>query len=65
MSDCVLGFHVWMYSQDHKLTVNTTLDQGEILDMCYDSEKTGALIIGGAVPKHYIAMANRLKSEFL
>lgn len=57
ISDSILGFQVWMYSQDHKLTVNTTLDQKDILDIAYDSKKSGALIIGGGVPKHYIAMA--------
>lgn len=63
ISDSVLGFHVWMYSQDHKLTVNTTLDQGEILDMTFGSKKTGALIVGGGVPKHYIAMANQISDR--
>lgn len=63
ISDSVLGFHVWMYSQDHKLTVNTTLDQGEILDITFGSKKTGALIVGGGVPKHYIAMANQISDR--
>lgn len=65
ISDSVLGFHVWMYSQDHDFTVNTTLDQAEMLNICFDSEKTGALIVGGAVPKHYIAMAMQISPRSL
>lgn len=57
ISDCVLGFHVWMHSQDHKLTVNTTKDQAEILDITFNSKRSGALITQGGVPKHYVAMA--------
>jgi len=57
LSDSILGFQIWMHSQDHKLTVNTTLDQKDMFDIAYDSQRSGALIIGGGVPKHYIAMA--------
>ena len=57
ISDSILGFQIWMHSQSHKLTVNTTLDQKDILDIAFDSKRSGALIIGGGVPKHYIAMA--------
>ncbi len=65
ISDCVLGFHVWMYSQDHKLTVNTTKDQGEILDITFNAERTGALITQGGVPKHYVAMAMQVSPKAL
>lgn len=56
ISDSILGFQIWMYSQDHKLMVNPTLDQKDMLDIAFDSKRSGALIIGGGVPKHYIAM---------
>lgn len=65
ISDSVLGFHVWMYSQDHKLTVNTTLDQAEMLDITFACKKAGALIIGGGVPKHYVAMCMQVSPRAL
>ena len=57
ISDSILGFQIWMYSQDQKFTVNTTLDHKDMLDIAFKSERSGALIIGGGVPKHFIAMA--------
>ncbi len=63
LPDSVLGFQVWMYSQNHDLTVNTTIDQGEVLDIVFESEKTGALVVGGGVPKHYVAMAAQIADK--
>lgn len=60
ISDSVLGFQIWMYSQDHKLTVNTTKDQAEILDIFFNTKRTGVLITSGGVPKHYVAMASQI-----
>jgi deoxyhypusine synthase len=57
LTDSVLGFHVWMHSQDNKLSVNPLLDIKEILNMVFESNKRGALITGGGTPKHFIAMA--------
>jgi len=65
ISDSVLGFHIWMYSQDHELIVNTTLDQNEMLDITFGCKKAGALILGGGVPKHYIAMAMQVSPRTL
>jgi len=64
-SDCVLAFHVWMYSQEHKLTVNTTLDQTEMLDITFNSKRAGAIITQGGVPKHYVAMAMQVSPQAL
>lgn len=64
IADSILGFQAWMYSQDHELKVDPTLDQKEILDICFEN-RAGAVIIGGGVPKHYIAQAMQVSGKGL
>lgn len=63
--DSILGFQIWMFSQTHKLFIDTFSDQKVMLDIAYDSKKRGALIIGGGVPKHFIALAMQVTSQGL
>lgn len=65
LGDSVLGFHAWMYGQDHKLEVNPLLDQKKMLDLVWDNKKVGAVILGGGVPKHYIALAAQVTGKGL
>ena len=46
-----------MYSQTSGLKVDLFKDQAEILDLVWSSRKTGALILGGGVPKNYLNQA--------
>ena len=55
--DSILGFQIWMFSQTHNLFIDSFDDQRVMLDIAYDSKKRGALIVGGGVPKHFIALA--------
>ena len=56
--DSILGIQVWMYSQDHNLKVNELKDLGYLINLNFDLKKegknTGALILGGGVPKNFI-----------
>ncbi len=67
ITDSMLGFHVWMYSQDHKLKVNPQLDIRDFMDVVWQENKNyGLLILGGGVPKHFVpgmmqASGNSLK----
>ncbi|MHA1301629.1 MAG: deoxyhypusine synthase [Candidatus Helarchaeota archaeon] len=63
--DSILGFQIWMFSQTHKLLIDVFDDQRVMLDIAYDSKKRGALIIGGGVPKHFIALAMQVTSKGL
>jgi deoxyhypusine synthase len=63
--DSILGFQIWMFSQTHKFLVDIFDDQRVMMDIAYDSKKRGALIIGGSVPKHFIALAMQVTSQGL
>jgi len=58
LADSILGIQIWMYAQDHNLRVNEMKDLGYLINLNFDLKKqkrnTGALIIGGGVPKNFI-----------
>ena len=55
ITDSMLGFQIWMYSQNHKLKMNPQLDIRDIMEIVWQDKRFGALILGGGVPKHFIA----------
>ncbi|MHA1315745.1 MAG: deoxyhypusine synthase [Candidatus Helarchaeota archaeon] len=63
--DSVLGFQIWMARQGRSTTIDAFDDQKRMLDIAHDSKKRGALIIGGGVPKHFIALAMQVTSKGL
>lgn len=54
IQDSVLGLQAWLYKQTNKLTVDAFADMREFMDLCYGAKRTGALLIGGGVPKNYV-----------
>ncbi len=52
--DSILGLHTWLFSQENKITLNVLEDVSKILDIIFESESTGVLIVGGGVPKNFI-----------
>jgi|YelNatPaOPRAMG01_1025707.scaffolds.fasta_scaffold36908_2 deoxyhypusine synthase len=56
--DSILGIQVWMYSQDHNLKINEMKDLDFLINLNFDLKKegksSGALILGGGVPKNFI-----------
>lgn len=56
--DSILGFQVWMYSQDRKMRIDERKDLNSLINLHYNLRKerksSGALILGGGVPKNYI-----------
>lgn len=55
ITDSMLGFQLWMYSQDKKLKINPQLDIRDFMDCVWSKGKTyGMLILGGGVPKHFV-----------
>jgi len=59
--DSMLGIHLWTFSQLHPLAVNPLLDFNKLGDMLFSAKKSGAIILGGGVPKHHILVANMLR----
>ncbi len=59
--DSILGFQIWMHSQDHKMKIDERKDLDHLINLHYDLKKdnknSGALILGGGVPKNYILQA--------
>lgn len=57
LNDSILGLHISMYSRNSNFRVDLLRDQLELLDLVWSSERTGALILGGGVPKNYLNQA--------
>lgn len=53
LPDSMIGLQAWMFSQTKKLTVDAFADIKEIVDICYESPRSGILIVGGGVPKNF------------
>jgi len=53
LPDSMIGLQAWMYSQTRHLSVDAFADIKEIVDICYEAEKAGIVIIGGGVPKNF------------
>ncbi len=54
IADSAIGLQAWLHTQTKKLNVDTFKDMHEFMDICYKAKKTGALFIGGGVPKNFI-----------
>ncbi len=59
--DSMLGLQLMMFRQKRKLVVDAALDMDELVHLTYDAKRTGALMLGGGVPKHYAMGANILR----
>jgi deoxyhypusine synthase len=54
IQDSILGLQAWLYKQANKLNVDAFADMKDLMDTCYGAKRTGALLVGGGVPKNYI-----------
>ncbi|MEM7821318.1 MAG: deoxyhypusine synthase family protein [Candidatus Aenigmatarchaeota archaeon] len=56
--DSILGIQFWLYSQDHSIRINEMIDLNFLINLNFDLKEekrnTGALILGGGVPKNFI-----------
>jgi deoxyhypusine synthase len=53
LSDSMIGLQSWLFRQNRALYVDTLADVKEIVDICYQSNGAGIMIIGGGVPKNF------------
>jgi deoxyhypusine synthase len=61
ITDGAVGYQTWLFSQDHDFKLNLLKDEGELSDLIFTAEKTGALIVGGGISKHHTIWWNQFK----
>jgi deoxyhypusine synthase len=59
--DSMLGLHIWTYSQLKPISIDLMADMQQFSDIIYKSDKTGVIILGGGLPKHFVLGANILR----
>lgn len=52
--DSMLGLQCWLHTQTHHLVIDACRDMKDLLDRCFTAPRSGALLVGGGVPKNYI-----------
>jgi deoxyhypusine synthase len=61
MTDGAVGYQLWLFSQDHDFRLNPLKDSGELSDIVFDAERSGALLVGGGISKHHTLWWNQFK----
>ena len=61
MTDGAAGYQLWLFSQDHDFRLNPLKDSGELSDIVFDAERSGALLVGGGISKHHTLWWNQFK----
>lgn len=61
-ADSILGVQSWLFSQSNPLRIDVLKDHSEFSEIIYESERLGALFLGGGVPKHFIMNGSQLHS---
>jgi deoxyhypusine synthase len=54
IQDSVLGLQAWMYAQTSGFSLDALADMTDLSDRAYEAERTGALVVGGGVPKNFV-----------
>jgi len=54
IADSMIGLHAWIYKQTNDLRVDAFEDMKELIDIFCEAKRTGAIILGGGVPKNFI-----------
>ena len=59
--DSMMGLQLWIFNQDHDFTVDAVADMHYLSDIVFESEKVGAILLGGGLTKHYTLASNVIK----
>ncbi|MEK6954490.1 MAG: deoxyhypusine synthase [Candidatus Micrarchaeota archaeon] len=60
--DSAIGLQLFFYKQDHKdFVLDATGDMKELANLVLTAKRTGALILGGGISKHYTIASNLLR----
>ena len=63
--DSMLGVHVLSFSETTGFTLDPVAELKEIISLSFDAEKTGAIVLGGGVPKNYTFQACLVSGKML
>jgi len=61
LPDSIVGFQIWIYGQDKKLVLDSLGDISKLVDKVYEAKKSGIIILGGGLPKHFALFANTFR----
>jgi deoxyhypusine synthase len=62
ITDSALGLQMHFFKQDHRdFAVDVTADMKEMAALVLGAKKTGAIILGGGISKHYTIASNLLR----
>jgi len=61
LHDSMFGTNLWTFGQLNTLQLNPMRDFSRIVEMTYESKKTGLIILGGGMPKHFSLLANSFR----
>lgn len=53
ITDGMIGYQLWMFSQNKDFKINVLKDEQLLNDRVWDAERSGGLIIGGGISKHH------------
>ena len=59
--DSMMGLQLWIFSQDHDFVVDAVAAMHYLCDIVFESEKVGAILLGGGLTKHYTLASNVIK----
>ncbi|MHA2273489.1 MAG: deoxyhypusine synthase family protein [Candidatus Hodarchaeales archaeon] len=65
ITDSMIGLHVALLGQEIDLKIDPCAELQAILEIAFESKKTGALIVGGGVPKNYTLQAMLVSGQKL
>jgi deoxyhypusine synthase len=54
IQDSVLGLQAWLRSQVTGFSLDALKDMSPLNDLAYEADSTGAIVVGGGVPKNYV-----------
>ncbi len=62
ITDSAIGMQAFFFKQDNPdFRIDVTADMKQLADIVFEAEKTGAMILGGGIAKHYAIGANLLR----
>lgn len=59
--DSIAGFQVWTAWQDKKIRFDPFLDLSIIVDRVFEAKRSGIIVLGGGLPKHFGLFANTFR----
>ena len=58
--DSMLGVQTWLFSQTSPIFIDVLKDHSEFSKIIYETDRMGAIFLGGGVPKHFIMDGSQL-----